>query len=141
MSYLQFQVDPREAAYGRLVSGVLGVLRRAVATRVAADISKAEIALDAHLSAGHLSRILNGNVRNITLRTVSDLLWATKHDPRDFEADAFELLSENGFGEYVALDAPKSKLVAPSAISTSGTIIDLTPKNRSVATVESAACQ
>lgn len=141
MSYLQFQIDPREAAYGRLVSGVLGVLRRAVSTRVAADVSKAQIAHDANLSAGHLSRILNGNVRNLTLRTVSDLLWATKHDPRDFEADAFELLSQNGFGEFAAPDAPKSRPVAPPAISTSGTIIDLTPKNRSVAKAESATCQ
>jgi hypothetical protein len=129
MNYFQFKIDPREAAYGRLVAGVLGVLRKAVAMRVDEDVTKAEIAEAANLSAGHLSRILNGNVRNLTLRTVSDLLWATRHDPKDFEADAFECLSPNGSDEsYAAAVATTPKATFSGIVISGGsTYIDLTP--------------
>lgn len=140
MSYLHFKIDPREAAYGRLVSGVLGVLRRAVQSRVDQGAKRMDIAAAADLSAGHLSRILNGNVRNLTLRTVSDLLWATKHDPRDFEADRFEDLSGNGSHQEID-SVEMSKPVSPAKIVSGGTYIKLTPEVPRPISSENSACR
>lgn len=140
MSYLQFQIDPREAAYGRLVSSVLGALRSAVAKRVAGGQAKADIAKEADLSAGHLSRVLNGSVRNITLRTVSDLLWATRHDPRDFAADAYEDLNHNRPMANVGFSNPTRISDRSGRISSVGIVVDLTPAKRVQTTAEPTPC-
>jgi hypothetical protein len=39
----------------------------------------------------------------LTLRTISDVLWATDHEPKDFEADPIEELSQN-CPSFAALD-------------------------------------
>lgn len=127
MNYLQFRIDPREAAYGRLVANVLGTLRRAVGRRVSEGEKKADIAGGANLSSSHLSRILNGNVSNVTLRTVSDILWATRHDPVDFSADALEDLIGNG-GPVAVASSSKPTKSSPVVTSTGATIV-LTPKS------------
>lgn len=130
MNFFHYQIPPREAAYGRLVANVLGTLRRAVDRRVKEGHEKGEIASRAELSASHLSRILNGNVSNVTLRTVSDLLWATDFDPQDFTADALEDISSN---KPPALAFPMKDARTGSnvlAISTGGIVYNLTPSSK-----------
>jgi transcriptional regulator with XRE-family HTH domain len=49
--------------------------------------------LDCHRSV--ISRVLNGTSANLTLRTISDILWATNYEPQDFKADPIECLCAN----------------------------------------------
>lgn len=95
MSSFAHKVDPREAQYARLAQAVLSTLRGAVQRRVDEDLTKKEIADRIPMSPSVLSRILSGRVKNITLKTLSDILWATEHEPVQFYADALEDISHN----------------------------------------------
>ena len=95
MSSFAFKVDPREAQYARLVFGVLGTLRGAVNRRVGEGLKQQTIADKAGMDKSALSRVLNGRTRNLTLKTISDILWACDFEPVEFEADALEDLSED----------------------------------------------
>lgn len=88
-------VDARGAAYARLASRVLETLNEAVGKRLSEGKTKASIAERIGCNRSQLSRLLNGSVKNLTVRTISDVLWATDHDPRDFLADPLEQLSPN----------------------------------------------
>jgi hypothetical protein len=90
----------REAQYGRLVHNVLNMLNDAVHHRISEGETKASIARIIGCDRSSLSRILNGNIRNLTLRTISDILWATNYEPQDFSADPVEVISPN----YVSID-------------------------------------
>src|SRR5690606_7944218 len=83
-------VDDRQAAFSRLVSRVIETLNLAVEKRVERGQSKADLArkIGCHRSA--LTRVLNGTTRNITLKTVSDILWATEFEPVEFCAHPIE---------------------------------------------------
>lgn len=88
-------VDAQGAAFGRLVSRVLETLNEAVDYRRPGGATASSIAdkLDCHRSV--ISRVLNGTTRNLTLRTISDILWAADFEPKDFEAEPVELISPN----------------------------------------------
>lgn len=96
MSFLELNLDPREAQYARLISRALFVLREAVERRLAEGRTKADIAADLGCHPSQLSRVLNGRVKNITMRTYSDILWATHHEPKELNIDSCESLSPNG---------------------------------------------
>ena len=88
-------VDGRKAAFSRLVSRVLETLDAAVSTRRAEGKTMSEIADRIGCDRSSLSRTLNGTTSNLTLRTISDILWATDFDPQDFRADPIEKISPN----------------------------------------------
>ena len=95
MNSFELTVSPRQSQYGRFASAILRVLKEAVEARVGGGQTQREIAsrLDWHPS--QLSRVLNGRVSNISIQTVSDLLWACDFEPREFEADPVEMLCPN----------------------------------------------
>lgn len=95
MSSFGLKIDPRETQYARLAGNVLKVLKAAVAHRVADGVSQTEIADRIGMDKSRLSRILNGRVKNVTVRTVSDILWAAEHEPEEFSADPLEDISPN----------------------------------------------
>jgi transcriptional regulator with XRE-family HTH domain len=88
-------VDSRGAAYARLASRVLECLNDAVQLRQSQGATRTEIADRMGCHRSQLSRILNGTLPNLTLRTISDVFWATDHEPRDLTADPVEALSAN----------------------------------------------
>lgn len=98
MSFSHRNADRRQAQYGRLVMNVLNALNDAVNRRVSEGESKSSIADRIGCHRSQLSRTLNGNVPNLTIKTISDILWATDHEPRDFGADACEMISSNFVG-------------------------------------------
>lgn len=91
------QIDDRmrEAQYGRFASNILRVLREAVDRRVDEGETKASLAHKLGWNRSQLSRLLNGNVGNITIKSISDILWAARFEPEDFEAMAHEDISPN----------------------------------------------
>lgn len=90
------QHDPqREAQYARFALSILGALNDAVGRRTAGGETKASLASKIGCNRSQLSRVLNGNVGNITIRTISDILWATRHEPLEFAADSYEDISPN----------------------------------------------
>ena len=90
MTSSQPLIDQRGAAFARLAARVVETLNEAVDRRRAQGITPASIAkrIGHHRSA--LSRALNGSSSNLTLRTISDILWATDHDPAGFAAYPLE---------------------------------------------------
>lgn len=101
MNSFAIKVDPREAQYARLVFGVLRTLREAVDRRVGEGLTKTTIADRIGCDKSALSRVLNGRTRNLTLKTVSDILWATDFEPVEFDADAMEDLSPNHVPDHL----------------------------------------
>jgi len=95
MNYFQLATDPRDDQYGRLSAAVLGALREAVRYRLDRGETKASIAERIGCDRSQLSRALNGRVGNLTLRTISDILWAVEHEPEDFKAHPYEEISSN----------------------------------------------
>lgn len=83
-------VDDRQAAFARLVARVIDSLNLAVGTRVEQGITKTEIAAKIGCNRSSLSRALNGEGRNLTLRTISDVLWACDYEPEEFSASPLE---------------------------------------------------
>jgi transcriptional regulator with XRE-family HTH domain len=88
-------VDGRRAAYARLASRILETLNEAVHARLKKGTTKAEIAEKIGCHRSQLSRTLSGSVTNLTLKTISDILWATDFEPQDFKADALESINHN----------------------------------------------
>lgn len=88
-------VDQRGAAFARLASRILSTLNAAADLRKAEGrtLSDAADKLGWHRSA--LSRILNGTKSNVTLRSISDILWAFDFEPKDFGADPLEEINSN----------------------------------------------
>jgi transcriptional regulator with XRE-family HTH domain len=101
MSSFAIKVDPREAQYARLAFAVLKTLRRAVDNRANEGLTKSAIAKRIGKDKSALSRILNGRTRNLTLKTVSDILWAVDYEPTEFEADPLEELSPNHVPDHL----------------------------------------
>jgi transcriptional regulator with XRE-family HTH domain len=95
MSFFDLSVEPRDAQYGRFASSVLRVLKSAVGERLHGGQSQREIADRLGWHASQLSRVLNGRVSNITIKTVSDVLWACDYEPCEFEASPSESLCSN----------------------------------------------
>lgn len=88
-------VETRGANYARLASRVLEALNEAVGRRVGEGATKTDIALKIGCHRSQLTRVLNGATPNLTLRTISDILWATDYEPEDFRADPLEVISHN----------------------------------------------
>ena len=88
-------VDSRKAAFARLASRVLETLNEAVATRKDEGQTLTAIADRIGCNRSSVTRLLNGSSANMTLRTISDILWATNFDPQDFSADPIEKISPN----------------------------------------------
>ncbi|WP_374284850.1 helix-turn-helix domain-containing protein [Novosphingobium sp.] len=88
-------VSQRQAAFGRLVASVVSTLNFAIEARKSEGQTSKEIAekIGCHKSA--LSRVLNGTTRNITLKTISDILWATDFEPIPFSAERLEDICPN----------------------------------------------
>ena len=101
MNSFVIKVEPREAQYARLAFGVLRTLREAVDRRVDEGLTKTAIAGKLGWDKSALSRVLNGRTRNLTLKTVSDILWATDFEPVEFDADALEDLSPNHMPDHL----------------------------------------
>lgn len=83
-------VDERQAAFSRLVARIIDSLNEAVEFRAGHGISKREIADKIGIDRSSLSRALNGASPNLTLRTISDILWACQFEPKDFEVQPIE---------------------------------------------------
>lgn len=88
-------VDGRKAAFARLASRVLETLNEAVSTRRDEGQTVSAIADRIGCNRSSITRALNGTSANLTLRTISDILWATDFDPQDFSADPIEKISPN----------------------------------------------
>lgn len=88
-------VDEKSAAFSRLVSRVLETLNEAVQLRKAQGVTLASIADRMNVDRSSLSRSLNGTSKNLTLKTVSNILWATDFEPKDFAADPIETICPN----------------------------------------------
>lgn len=101
MNSFAIKVDPREAQYARLAFGVLRTLREAVDRRAREGLTKVAIADRIGCDKSALSRVLNGRTCNLTLKTISDILWATDFEPVEFEADALEDLSPNHVPDHL----------------------------------------
>ena len=101
MSSFAIKVDPREKQYARLAFRVLSTLRCAVDRRTSEGLTKSAIADRVGMDKSALSRVLNGRVRNLTLRTISDILWATDFEPVEFDADPLEDLSPNHVPDHL----------------------------------------
>lgn len=95
MNSFNIKVDPRDAQYGRFASMVLRTLKRAVNHRLSPDCKQADIAGRLGWHPSQLSRVLNGRVNNISIKTVSDILWACDFEPEEFSADPIEEISPN----------------------------------------------
>jgi hypothetical protein len=98
----------RSAAFARLASRVLEALNEAVDYRRDQGQTLTQIAdrLECHRSV--LTRVLNGTSSNLTLRTISDLLWATNFDPQDFKVDPVEKICPN----WIAADESETDYVS-----------------------------
>lgn len=88
-------VSNQSAAFARLASRVLEVLNGAVDRRKAEGKTLSSIAAKLGRDRSALTRALNGTSANLTLRTISDILWATDFDPQDFAADPIENICPN----------------------------------------------
>jgi len=103
---------------------VLRTLNDAVGRRQSDGETRLSIAQKIGCNRSQLSRTLNGSVSNLTLRTISDILWATSHEPIDFDADAWEDISSN-FPVRKSVDvhslyvAPRSLFVVSGDVSSS----------------------
>jgi transcriptional regulator with XRE-family HTH domain len=95
MTSLKLKIDPREAQYGRFASNVLRLLNEAVSFRIAQGLNQSSISQRLDWKKGQLSRILSGRVSNITIKTLSDILWACDFEPDEIRADPAESLSPN----------------------------------------------
>lgn len=95
MKFFDLRINPRDAQYARLTAEVQRALQQAVELRIAQGETKTSIAKSLGCHRSVLTRVLNGNVTNLTLRTISDILWATQHEPDKFRADPYELISKN----------------------------------------------
>jgi Helix-turn-helix. len=99
-------VDARGSAYARLASRVLEALNEAVTYRKDKDgVTLAMVADRIGCHRSQLSRTLNGTAKNLTLKTISDILWATDFDPEDFHADPVELICPNGHDGFNEWDS------------------------------------
>lgn len=92
-------VDSRKAAFARLASRVLETLNEAVSTRKEEGQTLTAIADKIGCNRSSITRLLNGSSANMTLRTISDILWATNFDPQDFKADPIEKIAPNWLAE------------------------------------------
>lgn len=92
-------VDERSAAFSRLAARIVDTLNDAVEKRKEEGETLSDIAEKMGCHRSSLSRVLNGTSRNITVRTIADILWATEFEPRDFEADPIETLCANWTGD------------------------------------------
>lgn len=88
-------VSERGAAFSRLAARVLETLNAAVEKRRSEGDTLAQVADQMGCHRSMLSRTLNGTSRNLTLRTIADILWATRFEPADFSADPIEEISPN----------------------------------------------
>lgn len=90
MSYSKRKPSPRDAQYGRFAFAVLAALREAVKRRTDEGLTRKAIADRIDMEPSSLTRLLNGRVPNITIKTISDVLWAAEFEPIEFSADALE---------------------------------------------------
>jgi DNA-binding phage protein len=103
-------VSQQSAAFARLAARVLEALNRAVDRRRDEGQTLSSIAAKINRDRSALTRALNGTTANLTLRTISDILWATNFDPRDFVADPIEEVSPNWIEESTIGDLRSAHL-------------------------------
>lgn len=128
MNSFNIKVDPRDAQYGRFASMVLRTLKRAVNHRLSPDCKQADIAGRLGWHPSQLSRVLNGRVNNISIKTVSDILWACDFEPEEFSADPIEEISPNHPGFF---QTPQP--VHAASAGANGLLIQMLPDNGSSA--------
>ena len=80
----------REYAQERAIVAVTEAVERAIEQ---AGISRTEIAKRLGASKGHITQVLSGT-RNMTLRTLGDLLWAAGFELHDLELAPLEHVDE-----------------------------------------------
>lgn len=103
--------DQRGAAFARLAARVIETLNAAVEKRREEGKSLTDLAGRIGCHRSLISRTLNGTTRNLTLRTISDILWAADFEPQDFSADAIEHISPNWISsETDAMDEPAVRI-------------------------------
>jgi DNA-binding phage protein len=110
MSSSPLPVSQKSAAFARLAARVLQVLNSAVERRREEGQTLSAIAAKIDRDRSALTRALNGTSANLTLRTISDILWATNFDPRDFVADPIEEISPNWIDTSTNGDYPPAHL-------------------------------
>lgn len=118
MSSFVRKTDPRQAQYARFALSVLSTLREAARRRSEEGLLRKEIADRIEMHPSTLARLLNGRVRNITIKTISDVLWATEYEP-EFFADAIEDLCPNRRPAHLArvVDvSPTESMPAPMVV-------------------------
>lgn len=110
------KTDPRRRQYARFAQTVLETLREAVDRRTAEGLSRKEIAGRIDMAPSSLTRVLNGRVKNITIRTLSDILWAAEHEPVEFGSDAIEDICGNYRPSHLtrSLEAPSFQIALKS---------------------------
>lgn len=124
MTSFAHKSDPRRRQYARFAQSVIEALREAVDRRTGEGLSKREIANRIDMNPSSLTRILNGRVKNITIKTISDILWAAEHEPKEFGSDALEDLSPNYRPEHIVL----SQMDASVIWNTSASIMTNAPE-------------
>jgi transcriptional regulator with XRE-family HTH domain len=112
MSSQNALIDGRRASFARLSSRVLETLNEAVTKRQAEGRTISSIADRVGRDRSAITRALNGTSANLTLRTISDILWAADFDPQDFKADPIEEICPNWTPE-AAFENIEVKIVTP----------------------------
>lgn len=89
----EFEIDPKEAASAEFMTRVHRILLREMMKAAKVHrISRADVARILEVDKSVVSRALNGK-SNLTIRTISDLLWAIGSEP---EFDACPIADEIG---------------------------------------------
>jgi len=83
-------VDGRQAAFARLVASIVDALNEAVDHRTGDGSTRKEISEKIGCDRSALTRTLRGEGRNLTLKTISDILWACDYEPEEFLAEPIE---------------------------------------------------
>lgn len=124
MTSFAHKSDPRRRQYARYAQTVLEGLREAVARRTAEGLSQRQIAERIDMAPSSLTRVLNGRVKNLTIKTISDILWASEHEPSEFNVDALEDISGNYVPKYLV------------SVSLPGTFTKVVKSTQGTATIE-----
>lgn len=122
MNSFDLKIDPKDRFYGRFASNVLGALKEAIQRRNEEGLSNQAIADKLGIHKSSLSRVLNGRVKNITLRTASDIFYACDAEPRQLQLDFMEDVCPNSLPDHLTIKyrMPIIETVSDSSFKTQG---------------------
>lgn len=115
MNSSRHQPDDRQRSYAYFLLSVLETLREAVSFRESEGELRSQIAARIDMDRSQLSRTLNGRVKNITIKTISDILYATGHSPKELEAEPWERLSQQ-WTRAGCLNGDENIIVVPESV-------------------------